>query len=401
MLANIRSVRNQLNSGRLQIEVEQTKPDCILLTETWLDDSTQEVVIPGYRSIARRDRSGDKSGGGVDIFVRDGFWNVGLHSISKTSERSWVTLHTDTGPILVGVWYRPPGEIREELQTLAREVEEYSVGHIGTIVCCDANVHHSRWLKFSDGNTGLGQDLKDICDNAGLTQIVHEPTRKQNLLDLVLTSMPDISKATVLSSISDHRGVLIEVALEVPKSIEIEREVWIYQKADWQGLKDALKERSWEFLKSSSVDQGAKGLTDIILETAKTFIPKRKIKQQKSSHPWLTEECREALLRKNEIEADLLKTIQSPERVDDVNGLEHRLQEAVRYSNEMMSKAFERHVENTREKIRSLPKGSKEWWRLNRSLLGRSHQKNVSFPPLRDKDRSWILESEKKADLFS
>ena len=102
----------------------------------------------------------------------DGFHNVGLHTISTTSERSWVTLHTDTGPILVGVWYRPPNEDRGELQSLAHEIELYSVGHIGTMICCDANVHHARWLKFSDSNTSIGQELQDICDSAGLSQIV-------------------------------------------------------------------------------------------------------------------------------------------------------------------------------------------------------------------------------------
>ena len=37
---------------------------------------------------------------------------------------------------------------------------------------------------------------------------------------------------------------------------------------------------------------------------------------------------------------------------------------------------------------------------MNRSLLGRSQKKNVSIPPLRDKDLSWILENDKKADVF-
>ena len=89
----------------------------------------------------------------MDIFVRTDFNDIGFLAISETSERSWVTLHTSTGPILVGVWYRPPDERREELQTLEAELEQYSPGHIGTFVFCDANVHHKRWLRFSDGNT--------------------------------------------------------------------------------------------------------------------------------------------------------------------------------------------------------------------------------------------------------
>ena len=41
-----------------------------------------------------------KKGGGVDIFVRDGFRDVGLLEISESSERSRATLHTKVGLIL-------------------------------------------------------------------------------------------------------------------------------------------------------------------------------------------------------------------------------------------------------------------------------------------------------------
>ena len=166
-----------------------------------------------------------------------------IQFLTESSERSWITLHTETGPILIGVWYRPPDEDRNELQSLAREIELFSVGHIATMVCCDANVHHARWLKYSDSNTSLGQDLQDFCDSAGLTQIVKEPTRKNNLLDLVMTSAPEITKATVRSSISDHRAVLIDIKLEAPESIEVEREVWCSNKANWKGLKKRFRRK--------------------------------------------------------------------------------------------------------------------------------------------------------------
>ena len=66
---------------------------------------------------------------------------------SSSSEWAWMVLHSDTGPYLIGVWYRPPdpGEIQsitafeEEWQRLSKEV-------LGTVLVCDFNVHHMRWL---------------------------------------------------------------------------------------------------------------------------------------------------------------------------------------------------------------------------------------------------------------
>ena len=54
-----------------------------------------------------------------------------------------------------------------------------------------------------------------------------------------------VPKATVLASISDHRAVLCEAKLELPQCVEIEREVWNYREADWEGLKNALRATIW------------------------------------------------------------------------------------------------------------------------------------------------------------
>ena len=70
-----------------------------------------------------------------------------------------------------------------------------------------------------------------------MKQLVKEPTRKQYLLDLVLSNIPELVKVTVLPEISDHRVVNIEVNAVVSISPAIERTVWMFTKADWDGLK--------------------------------------------------------------------------------------------------------------------------------------------------------------------
>ena len=108
----------------------------------------------------RRDRPGEKSGAGVDVFVRNNFWDVGLSALSETSERSWVTMHTTNGPILIGTWYRPPDEAREELQSLAREIEQFSLGHIGVFVFCPALVTIFLWGQHGCG-TGSSRHMRE------------------------------------------------------------------------------------------------------------------------------------------------------------------------------------------------------------------------------------------------
>ena len=69
----------------------------------------------------------------------------------------------------------------------------------------------------------------EILDDNGLTQIVEEPTRLNNILDLILTNCPNqISRTHIISGISDHNVVHTE--------LDIPRRVPLYKKAGWTGL---------------------------------------------------------------------------------------------------------------------------------------------------------------------
>ena len=87
---------------------------------------------------------------------------------------------------------------------------------LGTIILGDLNVHHRKWLRYSTGNTQEGEVLMQTCLELGLRQIVREPTRGANLLDLVLTDLDGLVKTKVLGSLDDHRSVLLELRLATP-----------------------------------------------------------------------------------------------------------------------------------------------------------------------------------------
>ena len=67
--------------------------------------------------------------------------------------------------------------------------------------------------------------------------MVNEPTRKGNLLDVVLTDLVDETETKVLPSITDQNLVLVEQSLSAPDAKTIERQVWSFREADWEGLR--------------------------------------------------------------------------------------------------------------------------------------------------------------------
>ena len=90
----------------------------------------------------------------------------------------------------VGVWYQPP--IQGEQATIASfraEWEDHSNAAPGTILLADLNIHHKKWLRWSYGNSTEGEELRTVCLDSGLKQLVHGPPRGDYLLDLVLLEL--------------------------------------------------------------------------------------------------------------------------------------------------------------------------------------------------------------------
>ena len=297
---NIRSLLK--NSAELCVRLRTLEPDVIALTETWLDDSVASFHIPGYFSVSRRDRNDGRQGGGIALYAAERIRYVGHLEDSSDAERSWHMVHADVGPILLGIWYRPPDASDVHTTSLAAELQRLSHGMVGTVVVGDMNIHHARWLRFSNGNTGIGQVLQDICAAEGITQCVHQPTRGDYLLDLVLSDMPDCTATSVLPPITDHRVVLTKVMVDQPTQRVIDRHVWHFRQANWAQLRRAFRLVDWSFIETEGAHQAAERVTSTILRVAKLHIPYRRMRERKATHPWITPRCEAAVKRKCDAE---------------------------------------------------------------------------------------------------
>ena len=200
-----------------RIRLMKEKPTVLCLNETWLDYSVKVVMVEGYKLISRRDRRDGRKCGGVAVFalVEKAGSMTELFK-SEVSERLWILVHSDLGPYLIGVWYRPPepGEV-ESIKELRKEWNDLSRDAIGTIIVGDINVHHKTWLRRSARNSAEGEELHKFALDAGMQQLVRGATRNQYLLDLVISDVEGL-RCEVLSKIADHALVLARMNLPVP-----------------------------------------------------------------------------------------------------------------------------------------------------------------------------------------
>ena len=113
--------------------------------------------------------------------------------------------------MLMSCWYRPrkPGNL-ECIQAFREELLAHRVGAVGTLIVGDVNVHSKRWLMHSSGETLERTRLQEICQDEGLKQIVQDPTRKEYLLDLVMTDIPNSGRGWRKNPRSQVRANKIE-----------------------------------------------------------------------------------------------------------------------------------------------------------------------------------------------
>ena len=370
----------------LAVRVQETEPDLIMLQESWLDASYENFTIPNYAVVLRRDRlEGKKSGyGGIIVYahtkIRDSIVNV---YVSDVAERGWITVLTDLGPILIGNWYRPPDGSPVETESLRDELDELQNNYIGTAIFGDMNVHQGKWLHFSRrARTLEGDRLQEIASEYDLRQMVRNPTRNEYLLDLLLTDIPDYFSTNVKPPIADHSIVEATMSIPIPRSEKKTRYVWHYRQAQWGNLRARLNRVNWsQILEIDDVDECLKQFNAVILEAAHSHIPYKRFESEHSNVPWISQRCRDAVNAKN-----------------NAHGTRREVESRDTCSN-VLKEEYSKYIEKLKTKLAELPKGSKQWWRLNRQLLD-AKSRNESIPPLKD-EKGWIFDAREKADAFA
>ena len=133
-----------------------------------------------------------------------------------------------------------------KIHDLDTELEQLYPTYRSIYIIGDLNIWHKKWLHYSPQNTVEGETLLQICYKYNLREIVRQPTRGPNLLDLVLTNSPALSSTRVIPAIADHSGVLTHIHLPTPSTTALHREVWCFKKANWNAICDRLSHVNWK-----------------------------------------------------------------------------------------------------------------------------------------------------------
>lgn len=223
--------------------------DVVFVSKTWLNRSVQDsVVLPVGYNIFRADRDDDWHGGGVLIATREvSFINSARVDFNSTSNIDLVAVECTLPSYAKWIFicgYRPPDN--NNIQDFILFTGNLLSKCDQVVVAGDFNFPHITWTDSACSGSGYLENLFcDTLDNYFMSQVCLLPTRQNNILDLVITTEPDLVNIHEfvnprLNMSTDHRIICFNVRIPFNKLPELKRKVYDYTKTDFSGLKGAL-----------------------------------------------------------------------------------------------------------------------------------------------------------------
>ena len=285
---NARSIVNK--HKELELYVLDKKFDIVGITETWMNSSISdsEMSISGY-TLHRNDRNDAEKhrGGGVAFYIHSDLNCVHREEIFEQNfpESIWCNISYSGVNTLVGVCYRAPNSVQVNDEALYSLIDR--VGKEEVVIMGDFNFPELDWGR--PDSIDVSHPFIECMSNNFLTQLVEQPTRANNYLDLVLCSDSNLIENLNVEEpfeTSDHQMVTFSLVTK-EFSRKHPKQFYNYFKADYDEVRQYANSNDWgDNLNAPTVDVIWTKLKRNIIEIRNKFIP---LKKPKSSQcRWVT-----------------------------------------------------------------------------------------------------------------
>ena len=272
---NARGLRSKIDI--LQEYASVYNLDIIGIVETFTnkDIPSAEIAIDGYK-IYRKDRDEikDCKGGGVVLYVKDKIVSYECEELNKYKcESVWCKLKiNEKSDITIGVCYRSQAISDNEIEILFEAISKASQGHV--LIMGDFNYPKIDWDNLEADS--YGSKFRDLVLDNFLVQHVSEPTRGNNILDLILTSQTEMVEGVKIHEHignSDHNIIMWKLVTDVART-KMSKVYRQYHKCNYEDMKRWLGEIDWnEEFKNLDVNAKWDRFCVKLHEAVEQFVP--------------------------------------------------------------------------------------------------------------------------------
>ena len=158
----------------------------------------------------------------------------------------------------------------------------------------------------------IQETLVDIVKDHSLTQLIEEPTRHKNILDLTFTNVPSLIKSsTVIPGICDHDAIIIDSIIRPNYNTTKKRKVLQFRKANWEELNKECTEISNHIKRRYEAGDSIDTLWDLfkklLNQAIDTHIPSKQIRTN-SKLPWMNAHLKRLVRKKTRLHRQAKKT---------------------------------------------------------------------------------------------
>ena len=136
-----------------------------------------------------------------------------------------------------------------------------------------------------------------------LTQISDCVSHSPALLDLFLFSDTSICSTMAFPLLGNSDHVVVSVSIDFPsnsqRDVPFHRIAYDYSRADWDGLRDHLRDVPWEDIFKLSASAAASEFCEWVQVGIDVYIPHRKYQVKPRSSSWFSSACSAAIVHRN------------------------------------------------------------------------------------------------------
>ena len=295
----------------LRALVCDTKPDIILLTETWLKETTPEGMysLTGYTDHSFMNPC--ETRGGVTIYVKDGLAAEPITDLMEMGCRDamWLKVTAESKSIITGVIYRKGSRgIRQDDKILKCLDKLDPTEEI--LVCGDFNLPKINWNtgEVNDSANSATQKFVNKIQDKFLTQKVISPTRRRgrdepSLIDWVLVSNEDsIESIEHLSPLGagDHDVLMFDHCFAVEVPILTNRLTFDFKNINFKEVRKKVKPEMWTDLWTELDVDKQVDIFSAVYNEITSNLPMKPVKQAEESKPmWWNDKADRALKQKH------------------------------------------------------------------------------------------------------
>ena len=173
---------------------------------------------------------------------------------------------------------------------------------------------------------------------------------------------------------SDH--VVVSISIDFPinskQDTPFHRLAYDYSHADWDGLRDHLRDVPWEDIFKLGASPAANEFSEWVQIGIDVYIPHRKYQVKPHSSPWFSAACAAAIVHRNHFFHLYQQNKSSKSKV--------KFRQASNHCKRVLEAAKLAYATKTKESITSQKLGSWDVWRIANSVLNKGKSAIPAIP---------------------